>query len=69
VLRRFAATQIKFTICDLVRDPLAGDKDRIAFTPTLVKRYPEPRVWVLGNLRDMEVLSDLLRVSGVDDKE
>ena len=69
VLRRFAAAQIKFTICDLVRDPLAGDKDRIAFTPTLVKRYPEPRMWVLGNLRDTEVLSDLLRVSGVDEKE
>lgn len=69
VLRHFDTTQIKFTTCDLVRDPLAGDKDRIAFTPTLVKRYPEPRMWVLGNLRDTEVLSDLLRVSGVDDKE
>jgi hypothetical protein len=68
VLRHVDTAQIKVTICDLVRDPLAGDADRISFTPTLVKRYPEPRMWVLGNLRDPEVLTDLLRVCGVDDK-
>jgi hypothetical protein len=53
-------------VCDLVRDPFAGEADRIAFTPTLVKRYPEPRMWVLGNLREPEILADLLRVCGVD---
>jgi len=57
---------VKFTVCDLGRDPLAGDADRIAFTPTLVKRFPEPRMWVLGNLREPEILADLLRVCGVD---
>lgn len=69
VLERFDRTQVKFTICDLVREPLAGEADRIAFTPTLVKRYPEPRMWVLGNLREPEILADLLRVCGVDAKE
>jgi DNA-binding NtrC family response regulator len=69
LLERFDASQVKFTICDLVREPLAGEADRIAFTPTLVKRYPEPRMWVLGNLRDTEILADLLRVCGVDARE
>jgi DNA-binding NtrC family response regulator len=68
VLEQFDRAQVKFTICDLVREPLAGEADRIAFTPTLVKRYPEPRMWVLGNLREPEILTDLLRVCGVDAK-
>jgi CheY-like chemotaxis protein len=66
LLAKFDGSQIKWTICDLVRDPLAGEADRIAFTPTLVKRFPEPRMWVLGNLREPDVVEDLLRVCGVD---
>ena len=59
-------SQVKLTICDLVRDPLAGEADRIAFTPTLVKKYPEPKMWLVGNLREPDILVDLLRVCGVD---
>ena len=66
LLAGFDRTQVKFSVCDLGRDPLAGEADRIAFTPTLVKRYPEPRMWVLGNLRESQILADLLRVYGVD---
>lgn len=68
VFERFDSTQIKYTTCDLVRDPLAGDSDRVTFTPTLVKRFPAPRTWVLGNLRETEIVADLLRVCGVDAK-
>jgi two-component system response regulator GlrR len=66
LLTRFDASQVKFSVCDLEREPLAGDADRIAFTPTLVKKYPEPKMWLVGNLRNSEVLADLLRVAGVD---
>ena len=66
LLSKFERTQVKVTVRDLAREPDAGDDDRIAFTPTLVKRYPEPRMWVIGNLRDPDVLEDLLRVCGVD---
>lgn len=69
ILERFDGSQIAFRICDLVRDPLAGEADRVAYTPTLVKRFPEPRMWVLGNLKDPEIVSDLLRISGVDGNE
>jgi two-component system response regulator GlrR len=68
VLDGFERSQIKYTICDLGRDPMAGEIDRVAFTPTLVKRYPEPRMWLLGNLRDTALIADLLRVCGVDAK-
>jgi len=68
LLAEFDMSQIKYSICDLVREPLAGEHDRVAFTPTLVKRYPPPRMWVLGNLRETEIIGDLLRVCGVDAK-
>ena len=69
VLSQFAAGQVRWTIRDLGREPLAGEDDRIAFTPTLVKRFPEPRMWVLGNLRETDILADMLRVCGVELKE
>jgi hypothetical protein len=66
ILAEFDPVQVKFTLCDLIKHPLAGEQDRVAFTPTLVKRFPEPRTWVLGSLRDRHVVADLLRVCGVD---
>ena len=66
LVSQFDRSQVKLTVCDLVRDPLAGEADRIAFTPTLVKKYPEPKMWLVGNLREPEILVDLLRVCGVD---
>ena len=66
LLAQFDESQVRYTICDLKDDPLAGVDDRIAFTPTLVKRHPGPKVWVLGNLRDPQIVADLLRVSGVE---
>jgi two-component system response regulator GlrR len=68
LLERFDATQVKYSICDLGRDPIAGDDDRVAFTPTLVKRYPAPRMWLIGNLRDTDIIADILRGCGVDAK-
>jgi two-component system response regulator GlrR len=57
---------VKYSVIDLRADPLAGEADRITFTPTLVKRHPQPRTWMLGNLRNLAVLTDLLRASGID---
>jgi CheY-like chemotaxis protein len=68
VLEGFERAQVKYSVCDLGRDPLAGDADRVAFTPTLVKRYPQPRMWLLGNLREADLVADLLRTCGVDAK-
>jgi len=69
LLSRFAANQVQWSVRDLGRDPLAGVEDRIAFTPTLVKRFPEPRMWVLGNLRETDFLADMLRLCGVESNE
>lgn len=65
VLEQYDASQIRFTICDLSRDPHSED-DAVVFTPTLVKRGPGPRTWIVGNLDQPELLVDLLDVSGVE---
>jgi two-component system OmpR family response regulator len=66
VLDRYERDQVSFTICDLSGDPEAGDADAVVFTPTLVKRGPGPRTWIIGNLDQPELVVDLLEVSGVD---
>lgn len=67
VLQSFDRSEVAYTICDLQKNPETADHDRVVFTPTLVKRHPEPRMWIIGDLRDGDVVSDLLRVSGVSD--
>jgi CheY-like chemotaxis protein len=68
VLERYDTSQVKFTICDLSGRPSLGDADSVVFTPTLVKRSPGPRTWIVGNLDQPELVVDLLEVSGVDRK-
>jgi CheY-like chemotaxis protein len=66
VLASFDASQVRYAVHDLLQEPLAGAADRITFTPTLVRRYPAPQVWLLGSIRDPLIVSDLLRACGVD---
>jgi CheY-like chemotaxis protein len=66
VLADFDASQVRYSVCDLVREPLGGAADRVTLTPTLVRRYPAPRAWLLGSIRDPLIVSDLLHACGVD---
>lgn len=67
LLERYEMAQVDFRICDLSKEPPdAGEADKIAFTPTLVKRSPEPRTWILGDLDNTRTLEDLLVLSGVE---
>jgi len=66
VLDRYNASQVRYRICDLSNPASCGDEDPVLFTPTLVKRGPGPRTWIVGNLDQSELLMDLLEVSGVE---
>jgi CheY-like chemotaxis protein len=67
LLARYDTSQVRFVVCDLSKERSGtAEEDRIAFTPTLVKRAPDPKVWVLGDLEDGRVVSDLLEHCGVD---
>ncbi len=65
VLSGFDRDDVAYSICDLQRNPETADHDRVVFTPTLVKRHPAPRLWIIGDLHDGDVVADLLRTSGV----
>ena len=66
LLRTVDRARVSCTVVDLATNPWAGAADRVAFTPTLVRRSPGPRTWVLGNLRDRHMVANLLRASGID---
>lgn len=64
-LRRLLASyepeQVKLTVCDLsVEFSREAVEDRIAFAPTLVKRLPAPKAWILGSLDDERPVVNLL---------
>jgi CheY-like chemotaxis protein len=70
LLEEFEPRHVVLNVCDLSREmPPSVDEDRIAFTPTLVKRFPEPRAWILGDLEDSKVVTDLMVHSGVERKK
>jgi CheY-like chemotaxis protein len=69
VLDQYDTAQVAFSVCDLSGRPASADEDAVVFTPTLVKRGPGPRTWIVGNLDQPELLVDLLEVSGVDRKK
>jgi CheY-like chemotaxis protein len=60
VLSRYRSDKVTLTICDLARNPMMGEADSIAFTPTLVKRSPGPRTYILGHITNPDVLIELL---------
>ncbi|HZT75659.1 MAG TPA: response regulator [Vicinamibacterales bacterium] len=66
VLQQYDAAQVNFSVRDLSGVPSSGEEDAVVFTPTLVKRGPGPRTWIVGNLDQPELLIDLLELSGVD---
>ena len=67
VLQRFNRDQVAVGVCDLSRDSRTADEDNVLFSPTLVKRFPAPALWIVGDLGNGEAVEELLRLSGVDE--
>jgi circadian clock protein KaiB len=57
--------QVKVNVCNLAQEPERAEKDNVLFSPTLVKVWPTPKMWILGDLSEPDVLSDLLELCGV----
>jgi CheY-like chemotaxis protein len=43
-----------------------AEEDRIMVTPTLLKTFPRPRVWIVGDLARRDVVERLLEQAGVE---
>jgi CheY-like chemotaxis protein len=65
VLAEFDPARVKFEVCDLFQHAAHAERDRVVFTPTLVKRSPAPQAWILGDLANDDVVRDLLTMCGV----
>jgi CheY-like chemotaxis protein len=66
LLSRYPAGEVAFAVVDVAAEPAAAERDHIVFTPTLVKREPPPVLWILGDLSQRSVLSDVLDTCGVE---
>jgi CheY-like chemotaxis protein len=60
VLERFNSSRVKLTVCDLSTNPQGGIEDSVAFTPTLVRKTPGPRTFILGHITNPELVLELL---------
>jgi len=65
VLEGFVRSQVHLQVYDVAEEALAAEEDHVVFTPTLVKRSPPPRAWVVGDLSELSVVEGLLDMSGV----
>lgn len=66
VLARYEAAQVALRVVDLSQPGSEADgEDRVVFTPTLVRRSPGPRAWLLGDLRDLTMVRAMLEDAGV----
>jgi circadian clock protein KaiB len=66
VLARVPKGQVRLLECDLARAPERAELDNVLFSPTLVKVWPAPKMWILGDLSEAEVLTDLLALCGIE---
>ena len=69
VLAECGGEGIRYEVCDLFENPDSAERDRVVFTPTLVKRRPAPRVWIVGDLSQDEVVRDLLALCGASRRD
>jgi len=67
LLEGYEPSQVDLHVVDLSKErPPSFDEDRITFTPTLVRRTPEPRVYLLGTLENLQTVTDLLSDAKVE---
>lgn len=69
VLSRFASGSVRLAVRDVSEHPLDAEGDGVLFAPTLVKRHPAPRAWVVGDMGDGAALATLLRGAGLEDRD
>ncbi len=64
LLAEFEPLQFHLEVHDLMKDVGRAEEDHVVFTPTLVKRSPEPRAWLVGD--DLAGLPALLAACGIE---
>jgi len=66
-LSRFRSSRVRLTVCDLSLNPAKAEEDSVAFTPTLVRKSPGPRTYILGHINNPELVMELLADCELDE--
>jgi CheY-like chemotaxis protein len=67
VLAKYEQSQIALAIVDLSTQPAEqAEEHRIVVTPTLLKTFPAPRIWIAGEFNQPTVVTRLLEQAGVE---
>ena len=66
ILERYGSDKVRFEVCDVSREPLRAEADRILYTPTLVVKSGAP-AWIVGDLSNREAVVQLLRTAGIEE--
>jgi hypothetical protein len=66
ILERYGPDRVRFEICDVSREPMRAEADRILYTPTLVLKAAAP-AWIVGDLSDHAAVAHLLRLAGLEE--
>ena len=66
LLSRFDPTRVHLEICDVSQYPERAEQDAICYTPALVKQYPLPRTFVIGDLSNTAAVVALFESCGLD---
>ena len=66
ILERYGNEKVRFEVCDVSREPLRAEADRILYTPTLVLKSASP-AWIVGDLSNHEAVVQLLRTAGLEE--
>jgi hypothetical protein len=64
-LSEFDAARIRFEVLDVTSAAEQAERDRVLFTPTLVKRRPGPPAWLVGDT-GVQLVGTLLVSCGVE---
>lgn len=60
LLANFPAVRAELKICDVLANPESGLASKVLATPTLIKSEPLPEARIMGDLRDLELLRNVL---------
>jgi hypothetical protein len=66
ILERYGPERVRLEICDVSREPVRAEADRILFTPTLVLKAAPP-AWIVGDLSNQAAVVQLLRTAGIEE--
>jgi hypothetical protein len=67
ILERYGAQRVRYEVCDVSREPMRAEADRILFTPTLVLKAAVTPAWIVGDLSNQAAVVQLLRTAGIEE--